>query len=129
MAVLRCHSNVDLMPHLRLSTCSHFGGFAILAGTCSSRASLLRSGQWWLDAQRQSASTLCNGRWDMFSPTEANATLIFRILTQVQASTYDLLLLRCRQYPLKLVDLLATDPADLEIAILEFLSSPSCRLD
>ena len=99
-------------------------------GASRLRADMLRQGDWWTHAIRASLAALRDPTWwQVVPPTMRNANLVFKACAQVQANFHDLLITRCRAWPLRLVDLMAGDPHDLEVAVAEFLSAPECLLD
>eukprot|EP00971_Amphidinium_carterae_P326520 6457371-Amphidinium_carterae.1 len=93
------------------------------------RAEVFHSCAWCYEALAEGATNLSNERiWVGLSPTKCTASFIFRSVARVQASIYDLIILRCRGYPLKLTRLIChTRDRDEELA--SFLSTPKCALD
>ena len=82
------------------------------------------------EAMIQSARLLADPTiWAGVSHTEANATSIFKLSLRVQALLFDQVLLRVGCYPLKLIDLLQENSHDVEMAVAELRSAPSCMLD
>ena len=97
------------------------------------RAEILQSGCMWHAALQRSAAKLGDATlWAHLPPTEAQASMLFKVFLRIQSCIYDFLAARYRCWPLRLCDLLLwpqKDSADHDLALAEFLSAPSCLLD
>eukprot|EP00971_Amphidinium_carterae_P349429 6491015-Amphidinium_carterae.3 len=90
----------------------------------------MHDGGWWQAAIKRSLSDMHSASlWDHLLPTERTASMVFKTCTRAQALTYDLLVLRNRAYPQKLVALVEGDFYSIHCAIAELLTAPPCCLD
>ena len=94
------------------------------------RVQYFQTGEWCLQSLLASTHTVLGSFWcDVLCPSEYNVNLLYKTAARVQGLWYDLVWLRYRCWPYRLVELLDADLGKRDVAISELLTCRTCMLD